>query len=96
VKKQIDLLIKDDTTSSKIIQNLKFKKLCRYNNMLRRGDFINKNVEEVDQFTIGDRNIPSKIKNKLDAKIRNQKLLENDRHQKIMGLQRNDLIKSKK
>ena len=77
MKKQIDLLIKDDTTSSKIIQNLKFKKLCRYNNMLRRGDFINKNVEEVDQFTIGDRNIPSKIKNKLDAKIRNQKLLEN-------------------
>lgn len=33
--------------------------------MLSRGDFINKNVEDVDQFTIGERlhKIPIKIKN---------------------------------
>jgi hypothetical protein len=48
LKKQINKIILDDTNSSKIIQNLKFVKLCRYKNVLRRGDFINKNVEEVD------------------------------------------------
>ena len=44
VKRKISQIINNDTNSFKIIQNYKFLKQAKLNDMLRRGDFIFRNA----------------------------------------------------
>jgi hypothetical protein len=49
IKKKMQVLMNNRRSSDKIIDKLNALKVARYNNMVSRGNFISKNVSEINQ-----------------------------------------------
>jgi len=71
VKSKIEDIIKDEEQYTKVITNLNYLKQIKHDNMLRRGNFINRNVAQM-HLNIKNEDWVDNLCAKLDSKMQHK------------------------